>query len=228
MNTSRRQSILSFTRIFTAIIILLLSAQPAWAHLKNGELAKLLKSSAALTYLAEGFLHIIPYGYDHILFILSLFLLSPRLKPVLLQATAFTIAHSITLGLAMYHVITPPLAIVEPVIALSILFVAIENVYSPKLRPSRIGLVFIFGLIHGMGFASALSHLGLPKDHYFTCLVMFNIGVELGQIAVILIAYLLIARWFREKPYYRNRIVIPISLLIALIAFCWTIQRLFF
>jgi hydrogenase/urease accessory protein HupE len=228
MNKPPRKSTLSIGRIVGVLLLLLISALPASAHLKNGELAQLLKSSAALTYLAEGFLHIVPYGYDHILFILSLFLLSPRLKPILWQATAFTIAHSITLGLAMYHVITPSLNIVEPVIALSILYVALENIYSPKLRTSRIGIVFLFGLVHGMGFAGVLSHLGLPKDHYFTCLIMFNIGVELGQITVILSAYFLIARWFSNKPYFRKRIVIPLSALIAIIAFCWTIQRLFF
>ena len=70
------------------------------------------------------------------------------MKPLLWQATAFTVAHSITLGLAMYHVITPPAKIVEPVIALSIIYVALENIFSPKLRKSRIGVVFIFGLVH--------------------------------------------------------------------------------
>jgi hypothetical protein len=217
-------------KIRTAAVLLLvmLLALPVQAHLKNGELAQLLKSSAALTYLAEGFLHIVPYGYDHILFVFSLFLLSPKLKPILWQATAFTIAHSITLGLAMYHVITPPLNFVEPLIALSILYVALENIYSPKLRTARIGIVFLFGLVHGMGFAGALSNLGLPKDHYFTCLIMFNLGVELGQITIILLAYFLLARWFSDKPYFRKRIVIPLSAIIAIIAFCWTIQRLFF
>jgi hypothetical protein len=201
---------------------------PVLVHVQPGELVKLLKSNDAIAYLIEGYQHILPYGFDHILFILGLFLLSPRLKPVLWQATAFTIAHSITLGLAMYQIITPPLHIIEPLIALSILYVAIENIFSSKLRASRIGIVFLFGLVHGLGFAGALAHMGLPGDHYFTCLVMFNLGVELGQITIILAAYFLLARWFADKPYYRKRIVIPLSVCIAVLACCWTIQRIFF
>ena len=144
------------------------------------------------------------------------------------QATAFTIAHSVTLGLAMYHVITPPARIVEPVIALSIMYVALENIFSPKLKTSRIGVVFLFGLVHGMGFAGALGQLGLPKNSYLISLIMFNVGVELGQLTVIITAYFLLARWFGDKPYYRKRVVIPLSVIIALIASYWTIQRLFF
>jgi hypothetical protein len=128
----------------------------------------------------------------------------------------------------MYHIITPPAKIVEPLIALSILYVALENIFSPKLKTSRIGVVFLFGLVHGMGFAGALGHLGLPKDAYLTCLVMFNLGVELGQLTVILTAYFLLARWFGDKPFYRKRFVIPQSAIIAVIACYWTIERLFF
>jgi len=210
------RSFLYYSRIAGISLLLLLISQPLWAHVVVSELEKMSKSSAALVYL------------DHILFILSLFLLSPKLKPVLWQATAFTVAHSVTLGLAMYHVITPPAKIVEPVIAMSIMYVALENIFSPKLKTSRIGVVFLFGLVHGMGFAGALGHLGLPKDAYLTCLVMFNLGVELGQLTVILTAYFLLARYFGDKPYYRKRIVIPLSAIIALIACYWTIQRLFF
>jgi len=223
-----KESSRHYRRVTGIALLLLLISQPLWAHVVVGELEKMSKSSAALVYLGLGYKHILPLGFDHILFILSLFLLSPKLKPVLFQATAFTIAHSVTLGLAMYHVFTPPAKIVEPVIALSILYVALENIFSPKLKPSRIGIVFLFGLVHGMGFAGALGHLGLPKDSYLICLVMFNLGVELGQLTVILAAYFLLARWFGDKPYYRKRIVIPLSIIIALIAGYWTVQRLFF
>jgi hypothetical protein len=222
------KSFLHYCRVAGITLLLLMVSQPLWAHVVVGELEKMSKSSAALVYLGLGYKHILPLGFDHILFILSLFLLSPKLKPVLWQATAFTVAHSVTLGLAMYHVITPPAKIVEPVIALSILYVALENIFSPKLKTSGIGVVFLFGLVHGMGFAGALGHLGLPKDAYLTCLVMFNLGVELGQLTVILTAYFLLARWFGDKPYYRKRIVIPLSAIIAVIACYWTIQRIFF
>src|ERR1700761_8253296 len=145
-------------------LMTLFFSQQIQAHVIVGELENMSKTDAALIYLQLGYMHILPLGFDHILFVLSLFLLSPKLKTVLWQATAFTVAHSITLGLAMYHVITPSAKIVEPVIALSIMYVALENIISPKLKPSRIGVVFLFGLVHGMGFAGALGHLGLPKD----------------------------------------------------------------
>jgi hypothetical protein len=227
--------------------IALLLTQPVWAHVIVGELEKMSAGSAAILYLKLGYEHIIPLGFDHILFVLSLFLLNPRLKPVLWQATAFTVAHSVTLGLAMYHVITPPARIVEPLIALSILYVALENIFSTSIKPSgvvmmhpgasvaparlgvapsRVGVVFLFGLVHGMGFASALGQLGLPQKSYWLSLVMFNAGVELGQITIILLAFLVVGKWFRDKPWYRNRIVIPISIAIALVAACWTVQRL--
>ena len=227
-NNVNKASYLYFSRIAGLSLLLLLISQPLWAHVVVGELEKMSKGQAALVYLGLGYKHILPLGFDHILFILSLFLLSPKLKPLLWQATAFTIAHSVTLGLAMYHVITPPSRIVEPVIAISILYVALENIISPKLKRSRIGVVFLFGLVHGMGFAGALGHLGLPKNAYLTCLVMFNLGVELGQLTVILIAYFLLAKWFGEKHYYRSRIVIPLSVVIAIIATFWTVQRLLF
>ena len=228
MHSNFSKSLHNYCRISGIMLMLLLISQLLWAHVVVGELEKMSKSQAAMVYLGLGYKHILPLGFDHILFILSLFLLSPKLKPVLWQATAFTIAHSVTLGLAMYHVITPPARIVEPVIALSIMYVALENIISPKLKASRVGVVFLFGLVHGMGFAGALGHLGLPKDSYLTCLVMFNAGVELGQLTVILAAYFLLARWFGDKPYYRKRIVIPLSIVIAIIAAFWTMQRLFF
>ena len=145
-----------------------------------------------------------------------------------MQATAFTVAHTVTLGLAMYHVINPPATIVEPLIALSIMYVALENIISPRLKGSRLGIVFLFGLVHGVGFANALGELGLPQNAYFSSLIMFNVGVELGQLSVILAAYFLIGKWFGEKPYYRKRIVIPLSVIIAIIAAYWTVQRIFF
>lgn len=217
-----------YKRIAGISILLTLISQPLWAHVIVGELEKLSAADAALVYLGLGYKHILPLGFDHILFILSLFLLSPKLKPVLWQATAFTVAHSVTLGLAMYHVITPPAKIVEPVIALSIMYVALENIISPRLKTSRIGVVFLFGLVHGMGFAGALGQLGLPKNAYLISLIMFNVGVELGQLTVIIAAYLLLARYFGDKPYYRKYIVIPLSAIIVIIATYWTVQRLFF
>ncbi len=214
-------------RIIGCIILFFLVSQSLWAHDVEG-LSKLGKTEVAFIYLQLGFTHILPLGLDHILFVLGLFLLNPSLKPILWQATAFTVAHTITLGLAMYEVIKPPANIVEPIIALSILYVALENIFSQKLRASRIGIVFLFGLIHGMGFASVLTELGLPKNSYFSSLIMFNIGVELGQITVILAAFFLLAKPFGNKTYYKKRVVIPLSIIIAAIALYWTIERVFF
>ncbi|MEO6541223.1 MAG: HupE/UreJ family protein [Ferruginibacter sp.] len=215
-------------KTLSILIILFLITQHLFAHDVVGELEKMSKTDAAILYLQLGFTHIIPLGFDHILFVLSLFLLSPKLKPVLWQATAFTVAHSITLGLAMFKVITPSPAIVEPIIALSIMYVALENIFSPRLKKSRIGIVFLFGLVHGMGFANALGELGLPQNSYLTSLIMFNVGVELGQLAVILLAFFLFGKWFGNKPYYRKAIVIPLSVMITIMAGYWTVERLFF
>ena len=209
------------------LIMLFLISQSLFAHDVEG-LSKLSKTEVLGIYLQLGYTHILPLGVDHILFVLSLFLLNPKLKPILWQATAFTVAHTITLGLAMYGVIKPPSNIVEPVIALSIMYVALENIFSNKLRASRIGIVFLFGLIHGMGFASALTSLGLPKNAYLESLLMFNLGVELGQVTVIIAAFLLLGLPFGNKPYYRKRVVVPLSIIIATIAAYWTVERIFF
>ncbi len=224
MNSSKRK--IAFTLLFIAIGVCI--PEFALAHPMTDALKGLSKTDVALVYLKLGFEHIIPLGLDHILFVLSIFLLNAKLKPVIWQATAFTIAHTITLGLAMYEIITPPAYIIEPIIALSIMFVAIENIITDKLKPTRVAIVFAFGLIHGMGFASALTELGLPKNQFFTSLITFNVGVEFGQLTVILLAWFLVGKWFSQKAWYRKRIVIPASALIALIGLYWTIELTFF
>ena len=209
-------------------LLVLLLALPAAAHVLNTDLSKLSRTEIFWTYLQLGFTHIIPLGFDHILFIVSLYILEPRLKPVLLQATAFTVAHSITLGLAMYGLISPPSAVIEPIIALSILFVAIENIITDRLNPWRVVVVFGFGLVHGMGFASALTGLGLPQRDYFGSLISFNVGVELGQVTVILLCWALVGRWAANKSWYKQRVVVPVSVVIGLVAAYWTVERVFF
>jgi len=145
---------------------------------------------------------------------------------MLWQATAFTVAHSITLALSMKNVIVVPPAIVEPIIALSIMFVAIENLLISELKPWRILIVFLFGLIHGLGFASALNEIGLPRNKFYTSIFSFNAGVELGQIAVIMMVFAILIIPFRKKVWYKKGIVYPLSVIIALIAAYWTITRL--
>jgi hypothetical protein len=181
--------------------------------------------AVARQYLLLGFTHILPGGLDHVLFVLGIFLFSTRLKPVLLQVTAFTVAHSITLGLSIYGVVSLPSSIVEPLIALSIVYVAVENVLHPELTPWRVGVVFAFGLLHGLGFAGALSELGLPRSEFLTALVTFNIGVEGGQLSVIGLAFLAVGWWARGASWYRQRVVVPASLAIAAVGLWWTVQR---
>jgi hypothetical protein len=176
-------------------------------------------------YLTLGFTHILPKGTDHILFVLGVFLLSQRWKPILLQVTAFTLAHTLTLGLTIYGIVSLPSAVVEPLIALSIVYVAIENLRTSELTPGRLGLVFAFGLIHGMGFAGVLSQLGLPRSQFLPALVSFNLGVEAGQLTVILGAFLLLRVPWGSRPWYRQRVVVPLSLAIASIGAYWAVVR---
>jgi hypothetical protein len=178
-------------------------------------------------YLGLGFTHIVPHGLDHMLFVLGIFLLSRRASSVLWQVSAFTVAHSITLGLSMYGVVALPPGIVEPLIAISIAYVAVENVFRTELSSWRVALVFVFGLLHGMGFAGVLQELGMPRTEFLTALVAFNVGVEAGQLAVIGVAFLLVGWHYANRTWYRSRVVVPASVLIACTAVYWTVERLF-
>jgi len=178
------------------------------------------------TYMALGFAHILPRGLDHILFILGIFLLSTHMRPLLWQVTMFTVAHTITLGLSMRGVISLPANIVEPLIALSIAYIGIENMFAQSLHKSRLVIVFLFGLLHGMGFASILADFGMPANAFMTALISFNVGVEFGQLAVIVLAFLAVGIWFGNKPWYRSAIVFPCSLAIAVTGLYWTWDRI--
>jgi hypothetical protein len=178
-------------------------------------------------YLVIGYEHILPKGTDHILFVIGLFLLSTRIRSLLWQITAFTVAHSVTLGLSMYGVVSLPSRVVESLIALSITYVAVENLVTSELKPWRPAVVFCFGLLHGLGFAGALRALGLPQGEFASSLIAFNVGVEFGQLSVVLLAFLAVG-WFRRKTWYRASIVLPLSALIAMVGFYWSVQRAFY
>lgn len=208
------------------LLPLLALAARAGAHVIDFELDPAPAGNVFLTYVKAGFEHIIPLGVDHILFILCVFFLNASLKKIILQASMFTVAHSLTLGLAMYGVIDPPLRIVEPLIAASIVFLALENIASDKVKPWRMALVFLFGMVHGLGFAGALSELGMPKESFATALVAFNVGVELGQLAIILGLWVLLARPYGKRPWFRPYVVVPTSVIIAAVALWWTIERI--
>jgi hydrogenase/urease accessory protein HupE len=182
----------------------------------------------ALRYFTLGFAHILPKGLDHILFVVGLFLLSTKWRSVLLQVSTFTIAHSITLGLTIYGVVSLPAKVVEPMIALSIAYVAIENVVTSELKSWRVALVFSFGLLHGMGFAGVLRDLGLPRGDFLAALVTFNLGVEAGQLTVVALAFVLVASLRRNPVSYRRLIAQPASIVLALTGVYWTVQRLLY
>lgn len=178
-----------------------------------------------LHYIVIGFEHIVPKGLDHILFVLGLFFFALRIRPLLIQVTAFTLAHTITLALASLGAISAPASIVEPLIAASIVYVAVENIFGNQLNVWRTAVVFGFGLLHGLGFASVLSDVGLQPAQFAVGLIGFNVGVELGQLAVIAVAFALIGLPLGKKPWYRTRIALPCSLAIALVGAFWFIER---
>jgi hypothetical protein len=183
--------------------------------------------STFISFLRQGFVHVVPLGLDHILFVFGLFLLSRKWKPLILQVSAFTLAHTLTLGLATLGIISVSPQIVEPIIAASIAVIALENIFFPGYKPYRLVIVFIFGLIHGLGFAGALSGFNLEPTSLLIGLFGFNLGVEFGQLALLIAAYLLTAQ-IKNQSNYRQWIVIPGSLTIALFGIYWTIERIFF
>jgi len=190
--------------------------------------AKVSGISNFLNYIKIGFEHIIPKGLDHILFVLGLFFFSLKMRPLITQVTAFTLAHTVTLALATLGIVSVPASIVEPLIALSIVFVAVENIRGGELNTRRILVVLAFGLLHGLGFASVLGDVGLEPSSFIASLIGFNIGVEIGQLAVIAVAFVLLGLPFGKRDWYRKGIAIPASVLIALVGAYWTIERIFF
>jgi hypothetical protein len=192
------------------------------------------------TYIPVGFDHILPKGLDHILFVLGLFLLSTHLGPLLWQISAFTLAHTMTLALGALGLVSVPGSIVEPLIAASIVYVAVENIFARGLTRWRPVVVFGFGLLHGLGFASVLGEFGLPEVQFIPALIGFNVGVELGQLTVIAMAALILWLGCRaasaarltgveelvaEYPVMFRAWSVTGSLIIAGIAIYWVIER---
>ncbi len=198
--------------------------------------------SVFVRYIAVGFDHIIPKGLDHILFVLGLFFLSMKMRPLITQVTVFTVAHTITLALASLQIVTVSASIVEPLIALSIVYVAVENIFARGINWWRPVIIFGFGLLHGLGFASVLGEFGLAPGRFVAGLIGFNIGVEIGQLAVIGLAALLL--WLgvraahmadledaemrvRDPEIMFRAVSICGSILIAIIGAYWAFERVF-
>lgn len=195
-----------------------------------------------LSFIRMGIEHIVPDGLDHMLFIIGLYLASPRLRSLLILVTTFTLAHSVTLTLAATGLVVAPPRLIEPIIALSIAAIAIENIISTRKKRSqdvaqttstsdvksewiRAAIVFAFGLVHGLGFASAFQEMELPKSVLVPALVGFNLGVELGQLLVLCAAFTLIG-WSARKSWYRAAVVIPASAAIACVGIYWAVTRI--
>ena len=218
----------------TAVRLFLTKADPRVQFVKTGASSDPLSLDQRVErsvlgligeYIELGFTHIIPRGLDHIIFILGLTLISKRFIDLVIQVTAFTVAHSVTLAMGLYGVLNLPASIVEPLIAASIVYVAIENIWHHRVNTSRTVIVFAFGLLHGLGFAGVLTELGLPERDFVIGLLSFNGGVELGQLAVILIAYLSVGIWVVRYSWYQSRIATPLSAVIGLIGLYWFFER---
>lgn len=184
----------------------------------------LLATAAVPEYLALGFSHIVPNGADHILFILGLFFLTREFGPLLVQMTLFTLAHSLTLGLSLHGVVSLPSRFVEIAIALSIAFIAIENLFCERLNRWRPVVVFGFGLIHGLGFAHTFAAKNIPPQDFLPALFSFNLGIEFGQIAVVAAAIAAVSLWWKRETYQKH-IARPASALIALCGLFWAVER---
>lgn len=187
----------------------------------------LTKINSFIKYLFLGIEHIIPKGLDHMLFIIGLFLFSNLIRPLLLQVTMFTIAHTITLVIASLSLINVNASIVEPLIALSIVYIGVENIFKKYSNTKiRYYVIFLFGLLHGLGFALVLKDVGLDYSNLLMNLVSFNIGVEIAQIFILFLLYLTIGLFFSKKKYYKIIFQIPLSLFISLIAIYWFVERI--
>jgi hypothetical protein len=171
-----------------------------------------------------GFTHILPDGPDHILFILGLFFLTRSFPVLLFQMTLFTLAHSLSLGLSIYGIVSVPTTVVEIAIALSIAFIAIENLFYDRLSRWRSWMIFGFGLIHGLGFAHSFEQKLVASGDFLPALFSFNLGIELGQLAVVGIAYAVVAGWWNHERY-RAAIARPASVLIAASGLYWAVER---
>jgi len=187
--------------------------------------------STAQRYLVTGIEHIF-LGYDHIAFLVAVVLWARKLVPVIKIVTAFTIAHSLTLSLAALNILVIPSRIVEPAIAASIVFVAVENFFSRDVD-RRWRVAFLFGLIHGFGFAGVLRDIGLPPNTAVPALAAFNIGVEIGQVAIVAAALPMLRladRWSggdRSEPVRAARLVYTFSAVIGLLGGYWLVARVF-
>ncbi len=206
-----------------------------WTWLRDGassgqiiidEQETITKTHRALQFISIGFDHVIPLGWDHLLFIVGMAMSTLLWRRLLLLVTTFTLAHTLTLGLAMYGVVEVSARIVEPLIAFSISYVAIENILTKQSIRRKSLVVFLFGLIHGLGFASMLKDFDMHPESFLVTLVGFNVGVELAQIVTVLVVVVVLVLYKKFLPKYRQIVIVPTSLIIAIIGFWWGVERI--
>jgi len=206
-----------------------------WTWLRGGassgqiiidEQETITKTHRALQFISIGFDHVIPLGWDHLLFIVGMAMSTLLWRRLLLLVTTFTLAHTLTLGLAMYGVVEVSARIVEPLIAFSISYVAIENILTKQSIRRKSLVVFLFGLIHGLGFASMLKDFDMHPESFLVTLVGFNVGVELAQIVTVLVVVVVLVLYKKFLPKYRQIVIVPTSLIIAIIGFWWGVERI--
>ncbi|MEO7889742.1 MAG: HupE/UreJ family protein [Vicinamibacterales bacterium] len=177
--------------------------------------------------IALGFTHIVPRGIDHMLFVAGLALLGTRRRHLLLLVTTFTVAHSLTLALSVLHLVSLPARIVEPLIALSIAYVGFEHFIGVRSQAIRMAVIFVFGLLHGLGFAEALAGLHLSAAALASAVLAFNVGVEAGQLTV-LAATLLVLALLRSQPVtHRWPVTRLASAAVGACGLVWCVERIF-
>ncbi|WHY91251.1 HupE/UreJ family protein [Neobacillus cucumis] len=181
-------------------------------------------TSTWFSFFKLGMMHILT-GYDHLLFLLALLLRKQTFKQYAAIVTSFTIAHSITLSLSVLGLVSIPSRFVEATIAFSICYVALENIFRIKIH-HRWTITFIFGLIHGLGFASLLREMAISKSHLVVALINFNLGIEAVQLTIVLLLLPLLTYMFKLKA--SPKIVKFGSMVIVLLGAIWLIQRIFF
>ncbi len=205
-----------------------------WVWLRDGsssgkilidEQEAVSNSQRIIEFISIGFDHVIPLGWDHLLFIVGMALSTLLWRRLLLLVTTFTVAHTITLGLSMYELVEISARVVEPLIAFSISYVAIENILLKQSIIRKSIIVFLFGLIHGLGFASMLKDFEMDPDTFLVTLISFNVGVELAQIVTVLGVVCVVLLHKKIINNSRKLLIIPVSVVIAIIGFWWGVER---
>jgi hypothetical protein len=179
------------------------------------------------TFIPSGTHHIL-IGPDHILFLIGLLLLGGTWMALVRIVTAFTIGHSVTLSLAALNIVSPPASIIEPAIALSIVFVGADNLVRGDGRDLRAWVALTFGLVHGFGFANVLREFGLPREALGWSLFSFNFGVEIGQLAVVLLVASLLTAIRKRSDVMGARVAVAGSVVVIAAGTYWFVQRVFF